>query len=259
MFYFDSNGLVRGASRFKEEYRIDEISLAIYRIVFAIAYLTVGPGPYAWLGGVPKAFFDPPALSLASLFSSFPSETFFVLLETITCCSLACLAIGLMTSTATLTLLACTVVGNSFHYSLGKIDHGIMIECVLFAMLFAGWGASLSVDRLISRKRSLPPTQSSLWLLAIFVAFGFLTAGLPKAASWIDLDVSTSGFLAWLYNCYYNAGSDKLLAPLALRVRPLWLWEIADVCAVVFELGFLVALFRRKYFCWWLFWLVCFI
>ena len=35
-------------------------------------------------------------------------------------------------------------------------------------------------------------------LMALLVAFGFFSAGLPKALKWIDFDLSTSGVRSWV-------------------------------------------------------------
>lgn len=119
-------------------------------------------------------------------------------------------------------------------------------------MIFMDWGRFLSVDSLIrKRKRSLSvdKTQTAsthLSMLGILIAFGFLTAGYGKALNWIDFDLSTSGVLSWLYNSYFTLGRDELLAPYAIQIESRWLWEITDLSGVLFELGFLVALFWRR-------------
>jgi hypothetical protein len=90
-------------------------------------------------------------------------------------------------------------------------------------------------------------------LLAVLIAAGFLTAGFGKAIAWIDFDSTENGFLCWLYRGYYSLNRQHLLAPLAVQLRPLWLWEMADIAAVLFELGFLLAMFRRRSMYLWLF------
>ena len=160
-----------------------------------------------------------------------------------------------MTRSSTILLLTLLLIGNSFQYSLGKIDHVILYPCVLFVMCFQNWGECFSVDSLRKGQHEnvgdpLSKT-ANLSLLGIFIAFGFFTAGFGKALSWVDFDLSTSGFLSWLYRGYYNFGSDRLLAPLAIQINLPLLWELVDYSAVIFELGFCVAILgRRSWYRW---------
>lgn len=234
----------------KSEYCIDEISLGFYRILFCVWLVLFYPPSYAWLGDVPKAFYDPPILSLASLLDSFPDRSFFLFLDILIAVSLLMVAVGFLTRSATAALLIAQLVGNSFQYSFGKIDHSIFVQCVLLVMLIVNWGRALSIDQILSRRDAkVAPT---IWLLAVFLAFGFFSAGFGKAVHWIDWDFEKNGFLNWLYSGYYTLNRQELLAPLAMKVRPLWIWEAADFTAVLFELGFVVAIFRRRWFMIWL-------
>lgn len=234
----------------KSEYGIDANSLGFYRILFCGWLVLFYPPSYAWIGDVPKAFYDPPALSLASLFDTFPDRSFFLFLDVVIAISLLLVAVGFLTRCSTAALLLAQLVGNNFQYSFGKIDHIIFVQCVLLVMLIVNWGRALSVDQIVFRRdvKAAP----SIWLLAALLAFGFFSAGFGKAIHWIDWDLQTSGFLNWLYAGYYTLNRQELLAPLAMNVRPLWIWEIADLTAVVFELGFVIAIFWRRLFMIWL-------
>ncbi|MEO1402614.1 MAG: hypothetical protein AAFV72_15400 [Cyanobacteria bacterium J06635_1] len=159
-----------------------------------------------------------------------------------------------MTRASTIGLLVLLLLGNNFQFSLGKIDHTILYLCVLLVMCFQHWGAFFSVDALQRRPRPSrqPDEPANLSLLGLFIAFGFFTAGFGKALSWVDFDLSTSGFLSWLYRGYYNFGADQLLAPLAIQINLPILWELVDYSAVIFELGFCVAILRRRSWYLWL-------
>lgn len=234
----------------KSEYRIDGNSLAFYRIFFCVIFGIFFLPSYAWIGEVPKAFFTPPMLSIASLFSSFPDKSFFLFLDVAICASLVLVALGFFTRVSTGALLLAMLVGNNFQYSFGKIDHSILVLCVLLVMLVVNWGQSLSIDQILFKRR--PRNDSSIWLLGLLVAFGFFTAGFGKAIVWIDFDFNTNGFLTWLNSGYYNFNRQELLAPAAVALRPLWIWEFADIAAVVFELGFIIAMLRRRFVMTWL-------
>ena len=242
--------LEKKITAWKSEYRIDGNSLAFYRILFCIFFGVLAVSSYDWIGEVPKAFFEPPMLSIASFFNTFPDKPFFLFLNVVIHVSLVLVALGLFTRVSTGVLLAATVIGNNFHFSFGKVDHAILVQCVLLVMLVINWGQSLSIDQILFKRRSR--NDSSIWLIAVFLAFGFFTAGFGKALVWIDLDFKTNGFLAWLYSGYYNLGRQNLLASTVIGIRPLWIWEFADISAVVFELGFMIAIFRRRSMMAWL-------
>ena len=227
----------------------DEESLSYFRILFGFFIMGFAWPAYSWIGTVPNSFFDPPMLSLASLLGGFPSAGFLKALDLVIIVSTVTLTLGLLTRASTILLFVSILIGNHFRYSFGKIDHEFLLLCLLFVMIFSNWGRCLSIDSL-RRSIQLPKSASKTWadmrLLGVFLAFGFFTAGFGKALNWIDLNFGTNGFLRWLYSDYFSLGRDKLLANLAMSVHPLWLWEFADIMAVIFELGFVLALFSRR-------------
>lgn len=234
--------------------RIDLASLCIFRVMFGLFTILFLWRRYVWLGTVPDAFFKPPIFSLAALFNSFPPAAFFQFIGVaVGVCTLT-LTLGYLTRVSTVLLLLLVLVGNSFCFSLGSINHEIFYLCVLLAMCFQDWGAMFSVDALLRRRTTTTETtrpMASLWLLIILIAFGFFTSGYGKAFSWIDFDLTTSGFLAWFYSGYFTLGRNQLLAPLVLKTHAPLLWELMDMSAVVFELGFLVAMWtRRSWYAW---------
>lgn len=226
--------------------------MGIYRWIYGLFILFFHRPSFAWIGTVPPTFFDPPYLSLANLFLRFPPGWWFELLDVLVALSLVAVTIGLRTRLATLSLLLLWVVGNSFAFSFGKIDHSILGLIVLVAMMFTGWGDTWSVDAFRKGVRSGKERQTDLSLLALFIAFGFFTAGARKALVWLDFDPSTSGLLCWLQGGYFTNDRKALLAPLMLKFDAPWAWEAMDIVAVVFELGFLVVMFFRRYWTLWL-------
>ena len=237
--------------------QIDTQSICIFRIIFGLFTLFFWWRSYSWLGNVPNTFFSPPVLSIASLFSAFPPSIFFYGLDVCISITVIALTIGVFTRFSTASFFILLVVANSFSYSLGKIDHGFLYLCIPLVMQFKNWGELYSVDYLLfNRQKKLEDQKNShpldnLWLLAVFISFGFFTAGFGKAISWLDFDLSTSGFLSWLYNGYFNLGRDQLLAPFVIDLDWPLLWELLDISAVVFELGFLWAMFsQRSWYIW---------
>ncbi|MCB0768633.1 MAG: hypothetical protein KDC00_14355 [Flavobacteriales bacterium] len=244
----------RFAQRIRENTWIDTRSLAFFRVLYGLAVLLFLRPSYAWLEGVPPTFFSPPLLSLANLFDRFPPKTFFTTLNVLLILFATLLTIGLRTRIAAFGLLSVMIIGNSFHFSLGKVDHPILLLCVLISLSSSDWGEHFSVDALIDRgKATVPNRTTDLALLATIIAFAFITAGFGKALVWLDFDFSTGGFLAWLLVKYHSASNTALLATWAVNMPYRWLWEFADIFAVVFELGFFWALMRRKR---WIVWVI---
>ncbi len=236
---------------------VDLPSLCCFRVIFGLFVMLFLWRKYSWIGSVPDAFFSPPMLSVAALFRGFPSASLLRLLDLAIGISTFTLTTGLFTRLSTILLLVLTVIGESFTFSFGKIDHSILYPCVLLAMSFQDWGAMFSIDALLGKQSAseyskLKKKTANLSLLAVFIAFGFLTAGFGKGLSWIDLDLTTSGFLSWFYSGYYSNGRDQFLAPFVLNlVDRSFLWELIDISAVVFELGFLLAIWtRRSWYVW---------
>lgn len=232
-------------------------SLGIFRWVYGIFVLVLDTPHFAWLDHVPRAFFNPPLLSPASLLSGFPPSPFFTVLDSAGILSLCCMTIGFKTRAATLALLAIRLVGYNFHYSFGKIDHDIMGTLLLACMAVADWGSYYSIDA--RRRRAEPDRRSSslaatrgLALLAVALAFGMVTAGLPKLVVWADFDLGTSGSLSWFYPNYHTLGRKLLLAGL-VPGTPLLLFEVADCIGPILELLSFVALVSSRKL--WLTWL----
>jgi hypothetical protein len=239
------------ADRLRHASRIDLRSLSIYRIIFGSMLLFVFLPQFSWIGDLPPTLFKPPLFSIANLFSGFPPKVFFQVIDGLILLSLIGLTMGFFTRMCTFILLVALILGFSFQYSLGKIDHPILFISVLFLMLFNNWGAWYSADRWLGRTTN-EKEHTDLSLLAVIAAFGFFTAGYSKALNWIDFDLTTSGVLSWVETFYYTQGLDKLLIPWAIDFREPIFWELLDATAVIFELGFLFAIFHRNTLYLWL-------
>lgn len=234
-------------------------SLGVYRWIFCLYLLIFDLPSWAWLEHVPRALFDPPPLSPASLVSGFPPYPFFSVLDAVLIACLCLVTVGYRTRLFTLVYLGLVLVGCNFNFCFGKIDHSSVLSSVLLGcMAYAGWGKHYSVDALRSPHRTEPSTAADprvrrgLALFAVVLAFGMLTAGLPKAWSWVDFNLQTSGFLAWYYPNRYSLGREYMLAPLVPLSPPLVL-ELADYAGSLFEtLGFAALLINRKTWRLWL-------
>jgi uncharacterized membrane protein YphA (DoxX/SURF4 family) len=223
--------------------------LAIYRICFAGYFLIFGVPTYTWISANPDSFFDPPLVSLAALFNGFPPYAVLQILSTLICVLFICLLFGFKTRATSILLTIALVVANSFKYSFGKIDHDIIYIATLFLMSFSGWGSHLSIDSITERSEGQSNMESwPIAFVAFIIAFGFLSAGIPKLLKWIDFDTTTHGVQAWVVRAFYVNNRQDLLVPYAVKIINPYFWEFLDVMAVMFELGFIVALSAPRRF-----------
>lgn len=234
----------------------DAESLACFRVFYCIAVLYCWAPYFSWINRVPAGFFAPPVLSIAKLFPRFPPFPFFALLDGVLLVSLVCMAVGFRTRWFTGVYLVGLIVGQSFQYSFGKIDHSMVELSIVLAMLIADWGRAGSVDALLGRVAASPTAElrrkQGLGLFAVLLAFGMLTAGVPKAVDWLDFDLSTSGVLCWFYPNREAVGRVYLLANFVPHA-PRLLLELGDYGAIALELsGFLALLGSARWFRAWL-------
>ncbi len=217
-------------------------SLSAFRVVFGL-FLLITHTPFNWIASAPQALFNPPALSLANLFDGFPGRTFFIALDAASLLSLACLAMGIRARTATIVYLLAAIIGQSFQYSFGKIDHPILLYALLGCMTFSGWGQHLAV--LPDQKTKRDSTIRSLSLLSVLICFAMFTAGFEKALHWVDFDLATNGFISWFRLGYYVYDRQFLLSHLVNYCPPLLL-ESFDYAAVALELSPLFFLLHSR-------------
>jgi hypothetical protein len=228
--------------------RVPPESLGIFRWIYGLYLLLFQAPHFGWLDQAPRAFFDPPLLSLGYLVGRFPPAPFFTLLDAVCIASLCLVTVGLRTRAFTAALLAGQLVGFSFQYCFGKIDHdNVLLLSVLVAMLLADWGRHHSIDAWLHPPERAPArAERGMALLGVLLAFGMVSAGLPKAVSWIDFDLRTSGFLWWYYPGRHSLGRNLLLADLVPRIPPLVLEAMDYVGPGLELLGFPALLGSRR-------------
>lgn len=226
-------------------------SISIFRIIFGLFLLFFNTPTYGWIREAPETFFNPPIISIAFLFNHFPPDSTLLLFDLAVIISLLCITIGIKARVFTIVFFIINILGDSFLYSFGKIDHEILLTALVGCMVFSGWGRYYAVwpDKALR----IDSADKSLALLAVFICFGMFTAGSLKALRWIDFDFSTGGFLSWYYRGFFTLDRTFLLAP-TIQYIPVWLFEFADYLAVIFELSpFILLLKSRKSWLWWLF------
>lgn len=225
-------------------------SLSMFRVMMGLFLLIAYVPSFSWIADVPNTFFNPPTLSFANLFDQFPSKLFFVVLDNIILISLICITLGIRAKVFSIIYVISCLIGLSFQYSFGKIDHSIMQYAMIGCMAFSGWGIHLAI--LPDKKVSIVSTARSLSLLSLLLCFAMFSAGFEKALYWLNFDLTLNGFLMWSHYTYFNDGRQFLLAPYVKFIPPLIL-KIIDISAVIFELSpFIFLLISRKSWRMWL-------
>jgi uncharacterized membrane protein YphA (DoxX/SURF4 family) len=233
-----------------EEYRASTMDLAIFRIIYALFMLLTVPPVAPWIARAPHAFFSPP-VSLAVLFPDFPPAWLLTMLNLGLAALLSLLLVGWKTRMVSLGTAALLLVLKSFEYSMGKINHDILLIVIPLVMAFSTWGGAWSIDS-CAKQTSPEREERGQWCLsylALLIAVGMLTAGWAKITSgWLDLSTHcTYGHLA--FNNFV-IGRDSLPARMALKLGPSPVWKIADWSAILLETGFIVAILKRRFWHW---------
>jgi predicted DCC family thiol-disulfide oxidoreductase YuxK len=218
-------------------------SLARYRIVYALIVLLMLPD-FAWIAVFPDSMYNPPPGPM-QLLSGFPSLWVLRGLEAALAVCLVAILLGWRTRTASFLSVAVAMTGYGLCYSLGKIDHDILLVLVPAPMALAGWGDRLSLDaaRRRARGEAERPERADQWplrLYALMIGLAFLTAATYKLrGGW--LDPSTHAVQASVIEQYFTHGRGELLVPMFLTVKNPVFWEILDVATVVLEAGLVLA------------------
>lgn len=218
-------------------------SLARYRVLYAVVALLLAQD-FHWVSAFPAAMYDPPP-GLMRIFPEMPPVGVLRGLELARTVLLVAVLVGLWTRVASFALVVVSIVGFGFTYSLGKIDHTILLLVAPAALALAGWGDRASVDarRRALRGGSLPPDRAEQWplrLFALMIGIAFLTAAVPKVlAGWLDPRSHAVQATQQIY--YYVNGVSGGFAPFFVHLRSGAFWELLDVSTVVLEAGLVLA------------------
>src|SRR5262245_19503126 len=210
-----------------ESFCIRITDLAAYHILSCIYVLLTCLPSATWLRHAPPAFFSPPA-SLAALFTTFPSSSLLLGLNVLASLFLSMLLIGLYTRVASVGTTITLLLLNSWAYSLGNINHDILLVITPFVLAFSGWGNALSLDAR-GRGTPLPDTRKGSWsltLLALLIGIAMFTTGWAKVSTgWLNpATLSTYGHFL---NNYFATGRHTWIAEHALQMDSFWLWKLA--------------------------------
>lgn len=222
--------------------------LALYRIfasLFYLFFLLPDFEFYLTLASFPTDFFSPPPGPMM-LLEDFPPAWILQLIHVLLILSWVCVLLGFKTKKASITAGIFMMILQGFMFSLGKVNHEILLSVTPMLMAFSNWGVAFSFDSL-KHKESKKTEGWPLVLLALFIGFMMFSAGLPKIlGGW--LDPSTQATKGHLLNQYFVRGRQDLLAHIAIQIDAAWLWEFLDWATIFFEIGFLIAVLKAKWF-----------
>ncbi|MGM0746123.1 MAG: HTTM domain-containing protein [Bacteroidota bacterium] len=218
--------------------------LALYRIFTALMFLFFllpDASYYSDLADFPDDFFTPPPGPMM-LFSEFPPAWVFYSIHTLLALSWVGVLVGYKTRFCSLMAAAFMLLLMGFIFSIGKVNHQMLLVLVPAIMAFSNWGAAYSFDS----KHSVAELKTEGWplvLLSLFIGFMFFTAGFPKIlGGWLDPDsLATRGHLL---NQYFVRGRTELLSGYMVELDLPLVWSFLDWATILFEVGFLVAVLR---------------
>jgi len=221
--------------------------LRIFTSLFVLFFLIPGQGSshFVFLSEMPDDFFAPPPGPMM-LLHGFPADAVFQILHTVLLFSLAGMLAGYYTKLASVIAGISILLLQGLIFSIGKVNHEILIAVVPIVMAFSNWGAAFSVDS--TRKGFSHEVHSwPLSLLALLIGFMMFTAGFPKIlGGW--LDPATQAAQGHLFNQFFVRERDELLAAWFVNFDNIVFWELLDWATVLFEVGFMVAVLSGKWF-----------
>lgn len=227
-----------------ESYQPTVQGLALFRIfasMLILFFLMPDATYYVDLASFPDDFFTPPPGPMM-FFDSFPPAWFFFLIHTLLALSWICILVGYKTQKASIAAAIFMLILLGFIFSIGKVNHQMIVILLPLLMAFSNWGGAYSLDAQTSGKRTTA-NGWTLTLLALFIGFMMFTAGFPKIlGGWLNGDTfATKGHLL---NQYFVRGRTDLLSGYMVSMDLPWMWSILDWVTVIFETGFLIAVLR---------------
>jgi hypothetical protein len=234
-----------------ETYKVSSEGLGLFRIcasLFLLFFLIPGNGleHYRYLASLPPDFYIPPPGPMM-LFDSFPPLVVFQVIYGLIILFAMGMLVGYRTKTASIFAGLSILAMQGLIYSVGKVNHEILVGIFPIIMAFTNWGNSFSVDSFRKNGNQQLPESWPLVLLSLFIGFMMFTAGFPKIlGGW--LDPSTHAVKAHLFRQFFVHEREAFLAGYAIQFQSDLFWEILDWITVFFEIGFLIAVLRANWF-----------
>jgi hypothetical protein len=236
-----------------ETFTVTGEGLALFRIFYVLFMLIIiSPGHmpfvyYTVYGELPADLYFPPPGPMM-LFQGFAPAGFLAGVEVALMAALGCLLLGWRTRMMSLAVVLLMLTGNGFAYSMGKINHDMLLAAVPLVMAFTNWGSAWSLDASAGRGKN--PESWPLAFLALMMGFMMFTAGFPKLlGGWLDIHTHAT-FGHFIKHHFVNQRQD-LMSELFLNVENRIFWESLDWATVFFEIGFLFAILKMPVLRFW--------
>lgn len=230
--------VVRALSHYDSAYGIED--LARSRQVFFLLFLLFGFNDFSYVRLLGPGLFKPPALSPAWWWGAVPPPWFFVSLGIVNFLSVAALLLGWQLRWATFVFCGSYIIGHSFYYSFGQVDHYyLFIPLFPLIGLLGGWGRP---------GRWTLSAGGVYFVMAFALGLAFLTAALPKLLtgwlSWQDQQVRYV-IVNYTYGIPQSHTGHWILSTLKNKAA----WEALDWLTVAFE-GSVIAFVARPRWFW---------
>lgn len=231
-----------------EEYRIPEEAVGLYRLLFvAVSLLLVGAPSVYWVSEIPEYLYTPQRFSIVRLLGyRMPGPAALLTLDLSILLAYLLLLFGVKTRWSSLGLGLLLLLSFSIKFTIGKIGHGIMLNIIPLVMAFSAWGRAFVLG---ARPAGRPNyTGFAIFVLAWLFSFGMFTSGMSKLlGGWHRPDFFGA---CYHFNYRYYTWLDKqsLLAPVFADVKSIVFWKAMDYGTLLFELGFMVAVFKKRLF-----------
>lgn len=229
----------RIASRY-ERYSPDDLALS--RQVFFVLFLLFGLSNFSVAANYDPELVVFPSLSPAYFIGQIPSAGFLAFLTVLNVGSALALVFNWRPMLNTVLFCLSYVIGRSFVYSYGKVDHyDIFIPVFPLVGMLAGWGQPV--------RKTFFPVAGAYFVMAFAIGLVFLTAGIPKLLtgwlSWQDQQVQYV-----VINYTYGIEQSHIGQWMLDTIHSAWAWEVLDWLAVGFECLLIVLIIKPHWF-WW--------
>lgn len=239
-----------------ESFKQSSQGLGLYRIFYILFLLFfIRINTLIWIGNNPDFLYKPPPISIGVFFNGFPSPIFLSLIYILSLIFSIFVLFGFKTKSSSILLSFFLILGKTFTYSFGRINHDILVYIIPFFMAFSDWGKSYSLDTRKSEKY-IQDSESNSWALgfiAISLGIGYFNSGLTKFLGGY-LDVTSSAVYHHAFIYFINR--ETIVQPL-FGLGTVF-WESLDYAVVISEGLFLVAIFNRRLLTIFIFLSICF-
>lgn len=220
--------------------------LGRYRVVYCVLLFLLMPR-LSWLAGYPSSFYVPPTGPFEWL-NGFPPTGVLVAIEILAYLLLTATLFGVWTTASSIGLSLVLMIDFGLNFSVGKVDHSMVMVIVPLILAFARWGDHFSVDAMRRRARSGQggpmvtailddPQRQPQWplrLLGFCLGAAFVSAAVPKVlGGWLSL--STQASYAYQVRSDFNSGRSSLLSELLVNTPFPPMWEALDWATVLLE------------------------